>query len=262
MKNLYLSITFSLFALFNYCSNGNQKQEIGSNKNDAIDETVVDKNYSPGSPEVTSIPYPLINPDTIQSDKIDYTGRGPAKSHVEFFDLRSKKNMKYYKLPEIKKLKHIIVDSSLEVFSCTENISLDSLLHFKKYQLKFTPYGKYEFYYVCDWDWGDTTGYLNTAAIQKYCREFNLYHANWYGFLIVYDPSTMEAKVIELYNSYHAGTERRFYIRSDHKIEIVEIEVKDQLPNGRHRVLGKIIDKYVVSFLENGETAIVRTKSK
>jgi hypothetical protein len=261
MEKFILSIILLSFAIFNHCSTGNQQKDTDLDKSDSMSETMVDTNYSPGSPQLTSIPFPQINPDTIQSECIDYIGPSSDNAHEEFFDLKSYKSKKYYKLPEIRKLKHIIVDSSLEVFSCIDNISLDSLLHFKKYQIRFTPLGKYEFYYVCDWDWGDTTAYLNSAAIQKYCREFNLYHANWYGFLIVYDPSTMEAKVVELYNSYHAGFERRFYIQSDHKIKIVEIEVKELLPNGKLRVLGRVIKNYEVSLLDNGEIKIVRANA-
>lgn len=253
MKKLFLAITLLSIAIFNRCSLENQKKDIGLNKNDSLSKTVVDTNYSLGTPEITSIPFPEINLDSIQYASVtNYIGRGEGKSHVEFFDVKSQKSKKYYRLPEIKTLKQIIVDSSLEIFSCPGNKSLDSLLHFKKYQIRFPPIGKFECYYVCDWDWGDTTVYLNSQAIQKYCREFSLYHANWYGFLIVYDPSSMEAKVIELYNSARCWRERRFYIQNDYKIEIVEIEV----PLNWRFPLGRIQKRYQLIILENGEINI------
>lgn len=250
MKKRNLVIIILSFAIFNCCTLGNQKNDLGLNKIDSI--TVIDTNYSPGFPEITTIPYPKINPDTIESELIDYLGRFPNRSHVEFFDFKTQKFTKYYRLPEIKNLKHIIIDSSFEVFSCPDNISLDSLLHFKKYQIRFPPIGKYELFYVCDWDFHDTVVYLNSLEIQKYCKDFGFNHSAWYGFLIIYNPVTSQASVIELFNTFHACASRRFYITADYKIEIFEID----RPQNWRLPLGKILKKYQVLILENGEINI------
>jgi hypothetical protein len=244
-----------LISLIVYSCGCSNNRSAGMNtKVDSI-SVIIDTNYSPGSPEVTLLPFPNVNPDSLKySDIHNYINPIEPKEHV-FFDLKTRKNKKFYHLPNIKRLQHIIVDSALEVFSCPNQKSLDSLLHFKKYQIRFPNIGEYECYYVCDFDSHDTTVYLNSDEIQNYCRDFSFNHSAWYGFLIVFDPHTSEAKVIELFNSFHACSERRFYIRDNHSIFLIEIE---RSPNGRDIQLGKIRKKYEVSILEDGEVNINR----
>jgi hypothetical protein len=166
--------------------------------------------------------------------------------------------MKNYRLPIIKSIRYMNLDS-LNGYLCTNGEPIDSsVLKLTAYNYKFPNIGKYQVFYR----WLSDESLEKDPLLLFIQNNCNMVFNN-FGYLILYDPITMNAIVIDIANDYYIDSEesRDFYIDKHYTIHLMDrgwTDGEDSHGNQTAEYLGAI--KRTISILKNGEIKIADNK--
>lgn len=202
-----------------------------------------------GMPEITQLPFgPKGWPDQIKNSNfyLDLIGKD--------LDTDLPKYSIIYKLPKINNIQYLKLDGPNR-YQCENGQPIDSIIKLTKYRYRLPNINKYESYYMCnshfDKKWDFNSEFINN------CGEF-VYQE--YGYLILYEPRTTFAIVIDIYhvNYIDAVNDRKFYIDKNYTINLIDTGFTDgdEASNGEQTISTTPGKKRTITILNNGEISI------
>jgi len=249
IKHLLINILF--FAVFiSSCHEKRQKEnesiveisKLTHNRNDIIlykKSNVSDTLFANGAPEITMLPF------------------GSEKWLKPNNKTRSEQ--KNYRLPFIKSIRYMNLDSLLR-YVCTNGEPIDtSVLKIVKYNYRLPNIGKYQVFYT--WVFKGSFGKDPLLLFIK--NNCNMLYDD-FGYLILYNSLTMNAVVINVANDYYidAVEERDFFIDKNYIIHLIDRSWtdgdEDSQGNQTDGYLGS--QKRTIKILKNGEIKVINNE--
>jgi hypothetical protein len=166
---------------------------------------------------------------------------------------------KNFRLPFVKRIRYMNLDSSLR-YVCTNGEPIDtSVLRLMKYNYRFPNTGKYQVFYT----WV-SNGYRGNDPLAMFIKNnCNMLYDD-FGYLILYDPLTQNAIVLNVANSYYIDSlsERDFFIDKNYTIHLMDRGWtdgdEDSHGNPTTAYIGATRSK--ISILKDGELKVVNNK--
>jgi hypothetical protein len=210
-----------------------------------------------GAPEITALPFgPKGWPDKIVADSnfyFDLIGQNLWDDYDQRVDA------KLYQLPPVNSIKYIQLQHDLDNYLCNGK-PVDSVLKLTKYRHRLPDAGKYKIYYMCN---SGNVDFDYPPDFIKYCIKF-IYQK--YGYLILYEPKTRHAVVINIYHFYYVDSvhERTFYIDKNYNIHILDQSWTDgdEGSDGKIPAVPNFEKRRTITITANAEIEITEGNSK
>ena len=153
-------------------------------------------------------------------------------------------------------IKYIKLQVDLGDYLCDNGKPVDSVIKLTKYRCKLPDAGRYEVYYMCN---SGNEHFDYPPDFIKHCIKFSYLR---YGYLILYEPKTRQAVVINIYNWYYVDSvhERTFYIDKNYNIHIIDRGWTDD-DEGEKAAVPGFERKRVIHLMGNGEIKITESNS-
>jgi hypothetical protein len=129
----------------------------------------------------------------------------------------AKKGKAIYRLPPIKKMSYIPIDSAFEKKKLREGVPFETIFNFTNYRFRFPDVSGYESYFICD------TTFFNYSTKCKWMGEMYATH----GYLMLYKRDNQEAKVMALYFQGASPMRRTFYVDAAYNIDVQDFRVME-----------------------------------
>jgi hypothetical protein len=219
---------------------------------------IIKTKYVVNPPRVTALPFgPKINLNNLYKADKYYTNLiydNVGELINAGWTAKAVKKIKIYKLPLIKKINYIRIASTVDTDRCANGKLFGSFLKLNKYRYRLPDVSIYQCYYWCDYDPANNQ---YTSLVRENC---NLCLINFlYGYLILYNPKTLEANVIAIYyDTFRDGANfyRSFYIDKDYNITLLDSSQEADDGDGTNPSPIDIHGKHVISISKEGKIQV------
>jgi hypothetical protein len=161
-------------------------------------------------------------------------------------------NIKLYKLPVIKTLDYVQTGQR-EADTCEDGKPFGNYLKLNKYRYRLPDVSNYQCYYWCDYD---SQTHLYKDATNSNCSW--IIPSFYFGYLIFYDPKTLNAKVLIIYyDTFQDGSAdyRHFIIDKDYTIHLIDFTAPSDDPGDDPEHPSKYED-ILIKVLKNGKIVV------
>jgi len=163
------------------------------------------------------------------------------------------RKIKIYKLPLIKKINYIKINS-VDTDRCQNGKLLSGFLKLSKYRYRLPDVGVYQCYYWCDYNPNNNE---YSSYVKQNCDRCLLNF--FYGYLILYNPKTLEANVIAIYyDTFRDGSNlyRNFYIDKNYNITLLDSSQEADDGDGSNPSKVFVNNKHTVSISKQGDIRV------